>query len=317
MSTMQTLGSVASTTGQDPLTDLENLWSAFDTIFDGLTPKDWRRKHGKDWTIADVPYHLYYFDRDLGLGPLQRGRAVPMSVRTDVPQNVGQLNAWNARYFSNRAAGETPQDSMKRWREVREQIRDIVVGLDNAALEQPVFVPLMGAGWMSTRAALAAALAHHWNHLTQLRLYLKLRAPIENDSVRHTGLAFYMGFFHLIVRADTVDRPFTFTMNFSGPGGGAWTFRVAEGHCTSYEGYAPDADLVMTQSPETFIKTFAKMHNPMLAMLTGQVKVRGLRHMGTFARLMPPETDEMSLPANVVEPVAVSAGLVTIGKGVS
>ena len=54
----------------------------------------------------------------------------------------------------------------------------------------------------------------------------------------------------------------------------------------------------MTQSPETFVKTFAKMHNPMLAMLTGQVRVRGLRNMGTFGKLMPPESDELSLPVN-------------------
>jgi hypothetical protein len=30
------------------------------------------------------------------------------------------------------------------------------------------------------------------------------------------------------------------------------------------------------------------MHNPMLAMVTGKMKVRGLRNMGTFAKLFPP-----------------------------
>ena len=56
----------------------------------------------------------------------------------------------------------------------------------------------------------------------------------------------------------------------------------------------------MTQAPETFVKTLAKMHNPMLAMLTRQVRVRGLRNMGTFAKLMPtPGDGDLSLPVNL------------------
>jgi putative sterol carrier protein len=79
---------------------------------------------------------------------------------------------------------------------------------------------------------------------------------------------------------------------------------VAEGRCTISEQRVQAADLVMTQTPETFIKTFAHMHNPMLAMLTRQVRVRGLRNMGTFAQLMPPESDDLSLPVNLRQPLA-------------
>ena len=41
----------------------------------------------------------------------------------------------------------------------------------------------------------------------------------------------------------------------------------------------------------------------MLAMLTRQVRVHGIRNMGTFARLMPPESDELSLPVNFDQPI--------------
>lgn len=302
---MQILGS--TTRIESPLEGLENLWALYDTIFESLTAADWRRKHGKDWVIADVPYHLYYFDRDLVLAALQRGRSVPPDVVADVPSNVGALNAWNEREFDRRPSDETPERSLARWREVRSEIRNLVRGLDADALDEPIFVPLMGTGWISTRAALAANIAHHWNHYTQLRLYLKRRGPIENPSVRHIGLGFYMSFFQLMARADTLNRPFTFTMDFTGQGGGAWTFQLADGRCTLAEDRVAAADLVMTQSPETFVKTFAHMHNPMLAMLTGHVRVRGLRNLGLFGKLMPPESDELSLPINRTQPARAGA----------
>jgi hypothetical protein len=56
----------------------------------------------------------------------------------------------------------------------------------------------------------------------------------------------------------------------------------------------------MTQAPETFVKTLAKMHNPVLAMLRRQVRVHGLRKMNTFAKLMPrPGDGDLSLPVNL------------------
>jgi hypothetical protein len=85
-----------------------------------------------------------------------------------------------------------------------------------------------------------------------------------------------MSFFQGMARVDTLKKPFTFTTEFTGPGGGPWTFHAADGRCTLSERRVQPADLVMTQTPETFIKTFAHVHNPMLAMVTRQVRVRGL-----------------------------------------
>jgi hypothetical protein len=283
-----------------PLEYLDNIWALYDAVFDSLSPADWRRKHGKDWVIADLPYHLYYFDRELALLPLRRGRQVPADVLESVPRNERELNAWNERLFAERPADETPERSVARWREVRRELRAILETLDSAALEQPVFAPIMGAGWVPASLAAGMGVAHHWNHFTQLRLHLKRSAPLESPAVRHAGLAFYMSLFQLMARADQVQRPFTFTMDFTGPGGGPWTFHVADGCCTLDERRVAAADLVMTQAPETFVKTLAKMHNPMLAMLTRQVRVRGLRNMGTFAKLMPtPGDGDLSLPVNL------------------
>ena len=101
-----------------------------------------------------------------------------------------------------------------------------------------------------------------WNHFTQLRLYLKRSWPLESSTLRHTGLSFYMSFFRVLARADAAARPFTFTMDFTGPGGGPFTFRVTDGCCMLSEARVSGADLVITQAPETFVKTSAHMHNP-------------------------------------------------------
>ena len=58
------------------LADLESIWRCYDAAFESLGPSDWSRKHGKDWTVADVPYHLAYFDRELVVGPIERGTHV-------------------------------------------------------------------------------------------------------------------------------------------------------------------------------------------------------------------------------------------------
>jgi putative sterol carrier protein len=283
-----------------PLEYLDNLWALYDAVFDSLSDADWRRRHGKDWVVADLPYHLYYFDRELVLAPLRRGCEVPAEVVRGAPRTERELNAWNQRLFAERPADETPERSVARWREVRQELRAIVDRMDSDALQQPIFVPIMGAGWVSVGVTLGVDVAHHWNHFTQLRLYLKRSAPIESPTVRHVGLGFYMSLFQQMARADQMQRPFTFTMDFTGPGGGPWTFHVADGACTLEERRVAAADLVMTQTPETFVKTLAKMHNPMLAMLTRQVRVRGLRNMSTFAKLMPsPNDDNLSLPLNL------------------
>ena len=291
---------------------LDNLWAQYDAVFDSLSAADWRLPHGQDWVIADLPYHLFYFDRDLLLQALQRGADVPDDVIHGVPRTLRGLNAWNARKFAERPADETPARSLARWREVRHALTEMLRKMDggdsptNSAecVGRSIFVPLMGSGWMPVRSALEMDLAHHWNHYTQLRLYLDRSGPLESPEVRHTGLAFYMGFMQQFIRAEVARKPFTLVMDFTGPGGGAWSFHVADGRCTLSEQRVEPTDLVMSQAPETFVKSQARMHNPMLAMLTGHIRVRGLRHMRTFSKLMPAPSEDMVMEPNMQPPTS-------------
>lgn len=43
------------------MVQIQEMWGHLDTLFDSINDTDsWDRKHGPDWTFADVPYHLAY-----------------------------------------------------------------------------------------------------------------------------------------------------------------------------------------------------------------------------------------------------------------
>src|SRR5690348_14244817 len=89
--------------------DLESLWALYDQVFDALDATQWQRKHGKDWVVADLPYHLFYFDRDIVLATLRRGAQLPPEVLRSVPRSMRELDAWNEREFGQRPKNESPE----------------------------------------------------------------------------------------------------------------------------------------------------------------------------------------------------------------
>jgi hypothetical protein len=279
------------------LADLEDLWRCVDELFDSLSPRDWSRRHGPDWTYADLPYHLSYFDEEIVLNPIARGVNVPLEEQR-VMRTLTDLNGWNARMFARRPADETPERSRARMRAVRAGLRGEIARLDDDDLERPVFMDMVGAGWVPARLALTAGVAHTWTHLQEARLRRGRRGPLPSHSATHRTLGFFMDFMPRFADAAEVAKgPFTIVMAFTGPGGGAWTIRAADGAVSTTEGATPDPDLTLTQSPETFEKTHSKLTNPMILMLTGQIKVKGWRNMGRFGKLL-----AVPGPGTIVEP---------------
>lgn len=270
------------------IADLEDLWQKIDTILGSLGPADWSRKHGKDWAFADVPYHLAYFDREVIANGIARGADVPAHERR-IMRTMVELNDWNARKFAERPANQTVEQSLAQMRASRDAIRQATAGLSDADLDRSAWSSLPGGGWQTIRSALEGCTAHTWNHLMELRLRLKRTSPAPTPSQTHRALAFYMNIFPAMCnRAQAANTRFTSVMEFTGPGGGAWCLHVADGTCCAVEEQAPQPDLVLTQSYETFQATMIGAQNPMLALLTGKIKVRGLRNMGTFGKLFPP-----------------------------
>jgi hypothetical protein len=277
---------------------LEEIWCHVDTLLDPLTPADWQRKHGKDWIFADLPYHLGYYDRDTVAEPIRRGADLPAGEQK-LMRTMGELDAWNARMFAKRRPGQSVGESLAQMRASRDAVRQAVAGLADADLERRVFIHLVGCGWVTTRLALQSCLVHTWAHFTEARLRLGKHAPVPSPAIVHTSLGFFLGMLPMMISRDKMPaRPFTAVMRIGGPGGGDWTARIANGACTVAEQRDPNPDIVMAhRDAETFLTTMRGMQNPMLAMLTGKIKVRGFRNMGTFGKLFAePKPDQLLEP---------------------
>jgi putative sterol carrier protein len=170
----------------------------------------------------------------------------------------------------------------------RQAIRDAIAGLSESDLERPVFIPLVGLGWVSVRVALETSYSHTWNHYMQLRFWMKCSILEPTSAQTHHALSYFMASFaRNLDREQAAQIDFTVVMEFSGEGGGLWMLDVAGGTCRVREGRAAYADLVLIQSPETFVKTRTGIQNTTLAILTGQIQVRGWQNLGTFGKLFP------------------------------
>jgi hypothetical protein len=280
------------------IAQLEELWGHVDTLLDPLTPAQWQRKHGRDWIFADLPYHLAYYDRDTVADPIGKRANMPAAEQA-LMRTMGELDAWNARKFAERPAGQSVAVSLAQMRASRDAVRAAVAGLTDDDLTTRVFIPLVGCGWVTVHLALQSCIVHTWAHFTEARLRLGLAAPIPSAGITHTSLAFFLGLLPMMVSREKMPaRPFTAVMSIGGPGGGDWTVRIADGSCSVSEERAANADLVMAhRDAETFVTTMRGMQNPMVAMLGGRIKVRGFRHLGTFGKLFgEPKPDQVLEP---------------------
>ncbi len=70
------------------MADVEGLWAGLDEIFGSFSASDWDRPHGADWTMATVPFHLSYFDRDIVANGIEKG---PDMHVEDIAARIDQL----------------------------------------------------------------------------------------------------------------------------------------------------------------------------------------------------------------------------------
>lgn len=282
------------------LRELEAGWKLFDGIYDSFTPAQWAKKFGKTWTYADQPYHLAYFDQ-MTTKSLREGPNAPadrMHLRS-----VGQMHEWNRREFAKRPAGQTVEDSLRQMRESRAALKQQIASMTDQQLQDKAWMPLL-FGWSPAWGVAQAAVVHNVAEYWKLWLRTGKRTPPPSPDAVHVRLDFMMRFMPAAMNRELAARtPFTAVWNFTGPGGGAWTFRVRDGKCTVTEELASPADVMLTMKPETFHKIVVKMSPPPLLMLTGQMKVKGLSKMGTFGKLFPEPR-----PDQIIEPPA--AGIV-------
>ena len=283
----------------DPLTslasirsELEDVWKKLDDVYATFEPSRWSKKFGKTWVYADQPYHIAYFDQLL-IPYISKGPNVPKDEQI-LYRTVRELNDWNARQFARRPAQQTVEQSIGQMRTARDTVRQLIAKMSEKNLDGRAWMPLFG-GWATVREHLHAILLHSIAEYVKLWIRTGQRGPSVSPSGMHLRLDFMMNFISSTLnREAAANKRFTMVWNFTGPGGGAWTFRVLDGSCTVTEELATECNLMITLKPETLQKIAAKMEPPPLLILKGEMKIKGFLAMGTFAKLFPePKPDQV------------------------
>ena len=288
---------VATATVQQLRDAIADLYQRSDELLNGLTTEEWRKKHGGDWIMADVPYHLAYFDREVVANAIERGADVPDAER-ELLRTSRELDTWNDRMFAQRPPGQTVEQAREELRTVRERVRQLASSLTDADLGRPAWFSLGGLGQRTARTALAGCVMHNWSEHTQLRLRLGKDGPLPAPATTHLAFDGYMHFFPAALDTEAAKtQRFAARLSITGPGGGDWLFAVHDGGCDVSEDSTSKADLTMTMSPETFARMWNEMNNPMLLMLTRRIRLKGLRKMPAFGKLFPtPKPDTPAHP---------------------
>jgi hypothetical protein len=288
----------APITHADLQVDLEQLWTCLDALLEGLQPTERTTRRGRLSCItpAAIPTHLAWFDENVILKAIAGGGTVPKAEQRTMT-SLAELERFEA--VRTDGLAHTWQESLNVMQAARQPIRRALAAVTtDADLEQPIWwsLPLSG-GWRTLRFALEACSSHTWNHVLELWSLQRGRgAPqLSITSATHRALARYTELMVALFDTQRARRtpPLTAVMEFTGPGGGAWTFHISDGACQVSEEWPGYADVVITQSPETFLRTMVLgTEHQLVAVLSGEIRVQGsIRCAAAFRRLFPRPRD--------------------------
>jgi hypothetical protein len=269
------------------MSHIEELWGHLDTLFDDLNATNgWAGKHGADWTFADVPFHLAYCNQDIIIRGFEAGEDMPQDEQ-ELLATPEAVNSWNARKFAARPAGQTADQSVAQWRVTCDRIRSMTDQMSDVDLDQPFWMPLF-SGWANARTGLEFTRGHDWSEFMQLRIHMGRQDPVPSPAITKIYLGGTLGFFPMFLNKQAAaDQQFTVVMAFTDPGVGAFTIQVADGTAAVKDGEIPEADLVITQSAETFERTFRGILDPGEAIQSGLVLVNDFESLAAFGELFP------------------------------
>jgi hypothetical protein len=274
------------------MAQIEEMWGHQDVLFERISEaNDWDRKHGPDWTFADAPYHLAYCNRDLVARPIEYGRDLPAEEQI-LFRGPTELNAWNARKFAERPASQTIEETLAQLEASRDEIRRVVAGLTDADLDRTAWFPIQltgGDGWMTARIPLMFCLTHDWSEFMQLRIHMGAKGPVPSPGIttQYLGGTIAMAFPMFLDREAADGESFTAVFDFSDPGVSPFALRVANGEVAVEPGKPGDADLVLTQSAETFERTFRGITTFPDAIQSGAIQVSDMEGLAKFGALFP------------------------------
>jgi hypothetical protein len=206
--------------------ELEALWQGLDEIYGDLSSEGWRKPYGKDWTFADQPFHLAYFDRVIVADPIEAGENLPESECWTM-RSMRDIDQWNAKEFAKRAASQTPEQSLAELRESHDRIRAALGAFTDDDLDRiRVFSHFFDLGFISLRDMIETAGLHNWGELSELKFRLRRTAPEPPPAVTHRSMGYYLLTMRGLCRPERANRPLTIEFQMIGPG-------AARGRCGS------------------------------------------------------------------------------------
>ena len=279
--------------------DLDDIWALIDRLLDSVPADFWSKRYGPDWTYADVPWHLAYFDRIMLAEVLESGGGLPETERFNL-HSMSEINRWNDQEFARRPAAQTPQDSNRELRAVHGRIRRTLAGMTDADLERPAFNHFFSAGFENVRSALRGGLLHSWGEATELMTRLGRHDAVPQAATRN-AIEGYLTFMAASADASRAgDKPFVLVLDFTGPAGGTYAVRVENGKGRLVPGPADDASLTFRLDPVVFNTVMIRrMQNPMLAMLTGKIHVKGFSKMPLMQKVFSPPSPDKQLTGSL------------------
>ena len=270
------------------MNQVEEMWAHLDTLFGSLASDNgWERAHGQDWTLADVPYHLAYCNRDVVARGLALGPDYPEGEQK-LLDSLEAISEWNKRKFAERPAGQTAEESVAQWRESCEEIRSITAGMTDRDLERSCWYP-MWIGWATARHLLLNfCLVHDYGEFMQLRIHMGRREPVPSPTITSTYLGAMLQMLPMFLNQEAAaGKEFTVVHEFTDRDVGTYTLRVADGQAAVTRGRAEDPDLVLTQSSETWEKTLRGIQSPAEAIESGDIGVSDFEALAMFGQLFP------------------------------
>jgi alkyl sulfatase BDS1-like metallo-beta-lactamase superfamily hydrolase len=162
-----------------------------------------------------------------------------------------------------------------------------------------MYMPLLAMGWVNAGMGLGLAVVHNWSEFTQLRIHMGRAEPVPSASTTNTYLVSILNFMGMgLNRQAAQGVDFSVVYEFTDRAVSPITLRVKDGAATAAPGRPEDADLLITQSAETFEKVFRGIQSPMDAVQSGEMRVSNMETLGTFGVLFPAPTDAaLEMPA--------------------
>ena len=273
------------------LARLENLWESVDELFGSFDESQWARPHGADWTFADVPFHLGYFDAEAIAGPIAAdGSAVePMN-------SVEDVDRWNDDRMANRPAAGVAS-ALEQMEHGRAAIRAAVAG---AAPGQEVVAPLAGVRPLPVASVLTHGLAHTWSHLNEAA-YRSQSAVRASPEVSAVAVESTLVFMTILLDRDAASES-SLTIGFDVGAIGSYTLAIADGDGHVSESDGSPVDLRFRFGDEqAFSRMFSGVSNLGRLLLTRAVRIKGYSKLRLFGTLLPPPDRSQVIERRVLQ----------------